>query len=63
MENHKMNSIDLTSTQNSIPTPTNDVLEIPKNIGIDFNRLQEMVDEIERELVNEEKTENPAKKV
>ncbi len=57
-----MNSIDPTSTQNTTPTPTNEVLEVPENIGIDFDRLQEMVDEIERELVNEDKTENPVKK-
>ena len=62
MENHRMNSIDPTSTQNTTPTPTNEVLEVPENIGIDFDRLQEMVDEIERELVNEDKTENPVKK-
>lgn len=63
MENHEMNSIEITTTQNRIPEPTDEVHQIPENIGIDFDRLQEMVDEIERELVNEGKTETPAKKL
>ena len=63
MENHEMNSIEITSPPNRITEPTDEVHQIPENIGIDFDRLQEMVDEIERELVNEGKTETPAKKL
>lgn len=63
MENHEMSSIEITTPPNRIPEPTDEVHQIPENIGIDFDRLQEMVDEIERELVNEGKTETPAKKL
>ena len=56
-----MNSIDIASTQPNIPSPTDQAFEMPETIGIDFDRLQNMVDEIERGLANVETTETAVK--
>ena len=46
-----MNSTPLTPTAQHIPESDDPALQLPENMGIDFGRLQAMVDEIERELV------------